>query len=356
MAENVIIERTCWMCQTVCALTVPAPGFAAWDMGRGAYAADAFPDLTAGEREMLISGTCPRCSEGLFADTATDTDPRSADPRSADPRSATERADDDKPHRRGNWRNPPEIAQAGRANLADEVATALRRAQYYRPGRRWRPTPGPEQTHERVSPDANPGGPGVTSYPPRWPGRTAGEQVPTPAVCIERARLGLTAEGEPATRGHLRPPSPDWPRCSAEIPGLDGPIFQVVRSNICHRPATLLMGFSADYVNAMIHHTCPDPDCVIAAIGADPDAAAVMRAKHAPICAMHLPLLRQSERDWLAAMGPDERVDHVFELSVIGVETVSLLGGGHPEGAQVLDLRPVTEPGLLRDTDRPDPS
>jgi hypothetical protein len=26
------------------------------------------------------------------------------------------------------------------------------------------------------------------------------------------------------------------------------------------------------------------------------------------------------------------------------VETVSLLGGGHPEGAQVLDLRPLVEP------------
>jgi hypothetical protein len=29
---------------------------------------------------------------------------------------------------------------------------------------------------------------------------------------------------------------------------------------------------------------------------------------------------------------------------VIGVESVSLLGGGHPDGAQIIDLRPITEP------------
>lgn len=32
----------------------------------GAYAQDVFPELSVGERELLISGTCPPCWDAMF--------------------------------------------------------------------------------------------------------------------------------------------------------------------------------------------------------------------------------------------------------------------------------------------------
>lgn len=37
-----------------------------WDWEDGMLAQDAFPYLSAGEREMLISGCCPTCQDKIF--------------------------------------------------------------------------------------------------------------------------------------------------------------------------------------------------------------------------------------------------------------------------------------------------
>ncbi len=39
-----------------------------WDWDDGVLAQDAFPYLTATEREMLISGICPTCWDKMFGD------------------------------------------------------------------------------------------------------------------------------------------------------------------------------------------------------------------------------------------------------------------------------------------------
>lgn len=39
-----------------------------WDWQDGALVQDAFPYLSADEREMLISGICPNCWDGMFGE------------------------------------------------------------------------------------------------------------------------------------------------------------------------------------------------------------------------------------------------------------------------------------------------
>lgn len=39
-----------------------------WDWDDGMMAQDAFPYLSAAEREMLISGICPKCWDKMFGD------------------------------------------------------------------------------------------------------------------------------------------------------------------------------------------------------------------------------------------------------------------------------------------------
>jgi hypothetical protein len=278
MAETVSIERECASCHTVHVLVVTAKGFAAWDMGRGAFIQDAFPELDDGQRELIKTGMCGDCFDKLFE--------------------GLEDEDEGAPDGLPSW-------------LTVIIGSI----------------PGEGQ-------DANPGTPGVTPT-----GRT-GEGA-TPAQCIERALLGLTAEGEPATRGHLRAPTNDWPRCSTELPSLYSPVFETA-PNVCNRPATLLMAFTHDYVRSMAEHRCDDPECPIGSAGMDPKISAQMQRHHVPICAMHLPMLRATEANWVRDVGACAGIRNTFDLAVIGVETVSLLGGGHPEGAQVMDLRPIT--------------
>lgn len=43
-----------------------------WDWQDGALVQDAFPYLTADEREMLVSGICPTCWEKTFGDSNED--------------------------------------------------------------------------------------------------------------------------------------------------------------------------------------------------------------------------------------------------------------------------------------------
>ena len=54
------------MCDTVHDLTVNVEGFVNWQSGK--LIQDALPELSAGERELLISGTCDECWQRLFPD------------------------------------------------------------------------------------------------------------------------------------------------------------------------------------------------------------------------------------------------------------------------------------------------
>lgn len=274
--ETMKVERTCRHCGAVHVLFVTATGYAAWDQGRGAYVQTAFPELSADERELFVSGVCGPCFDAMFADL---------DDEGADTDADTDAADSDE--------DDEDDTDAGRGPGEDDDMAHL-------------------------------------------------QSAPTPAELINKAALGLTAEGEPATRGHLSVADPHWPRCATELPALSSPVFVTV-PNVCNRPATLLMGFTAQYVDAMVGHRCEDDDCPIAAIGADPGLTAQLQCHHVPICAMHLAWVQRSEREFLAAVGERDGVDRVYDLVVIGVETASMING-HPE-ASIIDLRAETGAG-----------
>ena len=63
---NITFTRTCPMCKVKHSVVI-----AGQDMHKyqnGTLAQNAFPYLTADEREIIISGTCPTCWEKMFAE------------------------------------------------------------------------------------------------------------------------------------------------------------------------------------------------------------------------------------------------------------------------------------------------
>ena len=58
------VEVYCRFCGTINYVEVEWPDY--WDWQYGMPAQDAFPYLTPDEREMLISGTCPKCWDEIF--------------------------------------------------------------------------------------------------------------------------------------------------------------------------------------------------------------------------------------------------------------------------------------------------
>ncbi len=54
-----VVAAPCRHCDAVHELTVNVEGFVSWQSGK--YIQDALPELSAGERELLISGTCDEC-------------------------------------------------------------------------------------------------------------------------------------------------------------------------------------------------------------------------------------------------------------------------------------------------------
>ena len=65
-----VIIRTCPFCGTVTEVEVDKKGCAQYT--NGALVQDAFPNLTATEREVIISGICPACQDTLFGDEDED--------------------------------------------------------------------------------------------------------------------------------------------------------------------------------------------------------------------------------------------------------------------------------------------
>lgn len=65
--EHVYVYQVpCIWCKKVHEIRLP--GYGLYQYNKGAYVQDAFPELDADMREMLISGTCPDCWEKMFGD------------------------------------------------------------------------------------------------------------------------------------------------------------------------------------------------------------------------------------------------------------------------------------------------
>lgn len=60
-----IVEVTCVNCKTHHTITVPTDGYKRWATGQ-AKIQDALPMLSEDERELLMSGICPRCWDKIF--------------------------------------------------------------------------------------------------------------------------------------------------------------------------------------------------------------------------------------------------------------------------------------------------
>jgi hypothetical protein len=61
-----IVSKACRKCQKIVEIEIDVQDFFDWSAG-DKLIQDAFPYLTAGEREMLISQTCDDCWNKLFA-------------------------------------------------------------------------------------------------------------------------------------------------------------------------------------------------------------------------------------------------------------------------------------------------
>lgn len=65
MQGNIIIEVPCKVCGIKFDLTVNPKNLEDWKNGNG-FIQDIMPELSADERELLISGTCGRCFDEMF--------------------------------------------------------------------------------------------------------------------------------------------------------------------------------------------------------------------------------------------------------------------------------------------------
>jgi hypothetical protein len=63
-AGTATVGRNCLLCGEPAVLTVSLDGLVRWE--QGAYVQDAFPELSADEREVLISGSHPSCFAEAF--------------------------------------------------------------------------------------------------------------------------------------------------------------------------------------------------------------------------------------------------------------------------------------------------
>lgn len=67
---NVLIRRECPFCEKTHILIVPAEGWTAYN--NGVLIQDAFPNMTADEREFILTGICPECWDSMGGDEDDD--------------------------------------------------------------------------------------------------------------------------------------------------------------------------------------------------------------------------------------------------------------------------------------------
>jgi hypothetical protein len=65
--QAVILHRYCVVCDKSVVILVDADRYKRWQVA-GEYVQDAFNNLNANQRELLVSGTHPVCFDTLFAD------------------------------------------------------------------------------------------------------------------------------------------------------------------------------------------------------------------------------------------------------------------------------------------------
>lgn len=65
-SKNVTLAIICPMCGRTSYLKVPTEGYTAWKL-HNVLVQDAFPQLSAEDRELLISGICPDCWDAMFS-------------------------------------------------------------------------------------------------------------------------------------------------------------------------------------------------------------------------------------------------------------------------------------------------
>ena len=63
--QTEVIEVECVSCKTKHTVLVPTSGYKKWASGQ-AKIQDAMPQLSADERELLMSNICPACWDKLF--------------------------------------------------------------------------------------------------------------------------------------------------------------------------------------------------------------------------------------------------------------------------------------------------
>lgn len=66
MDTTTVTTPPCIMCGKQHSLEVSNQGYVAWYSGMNIQ--DAFPELSADDRELLMTGTCPECWDKLFGD------------------------------------------------------------------------------------------------------------------------------------------------------------------------------------------------------------------------------------------------------------------------------------------------
>jgi hypothetical protein len=64
MAKNLTLQPTCTLCKRTEEIVVPIRGYEKWISG--VLIQEALPQLTAGQREMLITSTCEKCFDMMF--------------------------------------------------------------------------------------------------------------------------------------------------------------------------------------------------------------------------------------------------------------------------------------------------
>ena len=64
--DEYLIVRDCTFCGKGAVTVVPAQGL--WDWEHGTFAQNAFPNLTASEREQVMTGTHPECWDKFMSD------------------------------------------------------------------------------------------------------------------------------------------------------------------------------------------------------------------------------------------------------------------------------------------------
>lgn len=71
-STTVITTQNCMVCNKPGEVAVPTEDYKKFKMNENVYIQDAFPTLSATEREMLITGTHGPCFDNLFGDIEED--------------------------------------------------------------------------------------------------------------------------------------------------------------------------------------------------------------------------------------------------------------------------------------------